>query len=144
MKKLIFLLLLVPALGMAQVAAPAIWLAVDSSYASSDTTAWVEISPYYPYTLAIFAACDTVNVAIYMDYRPHTGSTTTYATYNVEADSTNYATAGVKWVKGVILRSITADNIPGGSRVRLRVLVKTTKVDSGTKTYSAVLLRRMQ
>ena len=114
-------------------------IAVDSSYASSDTTGWFSISPssFAFYTLSISFTEDTVNVAIFLDYFGATGSTSVYNTYNVVADSTVWASTHAPFYGYSIRR--TDDNIPGASKVRLRILKRSTANGSGTKTYSANL-----
>jgi len=138
MKHLILFALCVFAFGTLQ--AQRVTLAADSSYATTDTTRWVDINPMRPYSL-VFLAADSINVTIRLDYQSFDAPTTVFQSYNVEADSTNSTTAA-GYFKGSAVRSEVADNIPGGSRVRLVVTRKTTKNGTTTPTYDAWLEQR--
>ena len=138
MKRLTILALVLMAFATAQ--AQRIDLAVDSSYATTDTTRWVDINPMRPYSLVIHAA-DSINTSIRLDYQSREANTLSFQSYSVEADSTNSTTATGFW-KGWALRYEGADNIPGASRVRLVLTRKTTKNGTTTPTYDAWLEQR--
>jgi len=114
-----------------------ITLANDSSFATTDTTAWVSIHPMRSYTLVIYTA-ESINVSIRLDYRSGEAATTLFQSYNVEADSTN----AVGYWKGFALRYENADNIPGAERVRLILTRKITANGTTSPTYDAWLEQR--
>jgi hypothetical protein len=140
--KYLVLLLFLPVLAFGQANDNLIILAYDSTYsATTDTTSWIQISPWANYHLVVTAACDTANFAILMDYYPFRAGATYYQTYTV-ADSTAYAgsAAGRLMFKSY---DLTGD-IVGGAYVRLRVTKMTTggNIAGGTESYRAYLLRR--
>jgi hypothetical protein len=121
-------------------------IAVARSYAANDTTAWVKL-PSGDWTF-VFYARDSVNVLLYIDYTNSVGeaatpvtSTERYKTWTVLADSTNSADS-VGYFKGVQARRGATDNIPGGSRVRLRVVRKTTGNGVTTPSYDAYFIKQ--
>lgn len=138
MKRLAILALALFAFATAE--AQRITLANDSSFATTDTTAWVSIHGMRPYSLVIHAA-DSFNVSIRLDFRSIDAAVTVFQSYNVEADSTNSTNAAGFW-KGYALRYENADNIPGAERVRLVVTKKTTLNGTTTPTYDAWFLQR--
>lgn len=112
MKKYIFIaLLVVSGLSYGQN------LAIDSSYASTDTTVWVSISNGNK--VLVFIADDSCNVTLDMDYAESANKTTNFQTYRV-ADSTN-SVVSTGMFKGYLLRAGATNNIPGAGAVRLRV-----------------------
>ena len=143
MKRLLFVLLVLPVLAFGQTPNDnIIYLAMDSVYTTTpDTTSWIQISPHVSYYLCLTAACDTANFAVAMDYRPLRGTSAYFQTYTV-ADSTDYkgAAAGRLMFKSYDLDG----DIVGAVYVRLRVTKKTTggNVTGGTESYRAYLIRR--
>lgn len=92
-------------------------LAVDSSYAATDTTAWIYLSAGNKDL--VFVANDSCNVTLDLDYAESITKTTVFQTYRV-ADSTNSVVAAGMF-KGYVLRNQSTNNIPGAGAVRLRV-----------------------
>ena len=92
-------------------------LAVDSSYAATDTTAWIYLSAGNKDL--VFVANDSCNVTLDLDYAESITKTTVFQTYRV-ADSTNSVVAAGMF-KGYLLRNQSTNNIPGAGAVRLRV-----------------------
>ena len=143
MKRFIFLALLM----LLATAAPAqykVWLANDSSYATSDTTSWVAIDPMRFYSLA-FLSTDSCNMELALDYRV-ANDTTTVATRRQQmgaaiiADSTNI-TANLGGWKGYVVRDASTDKIPGADLVRLRATRKTTRNGTTKTLYDCFLIR---
>jgi len=92
-------------------------LAVDSSYASTDTTAWIYLGAGN--RELVFTANDSCNVTLDLDYAESMTKTTVFQTYRV-ADSTNSVVAAGMF-KGYLLRNQSTNNIAGAGAVRLRV-----------------------
>ncbi len=92
-------------------------LAVDSSYAATDTTAWIYLSAGNKEL--VFVANDSCNVTLDLDYAESVNKVTVFQTYRV-ADSTNSVVAAGMF-KGYLLRNQSTNNIAGAGAVRLRV-----------------------
>ena len=129
MKKYIFLLAVLFGVANAQ------RIAVDSSYATNDTTAWY--SQYGGNAILLFQADDSINVKLEIDYAESKNSTAPFGTY-VAADSTN-SVVGAGMLKGYVLRYNSTNNIPGAGAIRLRVtrLTGSGKNGTTTPTYNA-------
>ena len=142
MKRLLFVLLVLPVLAFSQTPNDQIiYLAVDSAYTTTpDTTSWIQISPWADYHLVVTAGCDTANFSVLMDYRPFRATVLQFQTYTV-SDSVAYSgAAGMLMSKAY---DLTGD-ILGAAYVRLRVQKMTTggNTAGGAETYRAYLLRR--
>lgn len=141
MKRLFFLALLV-SMATAAHGQQRVWLANDSSYATSDTSAWVNISQNRTYTL-VFLSTDSCNLEIALDWRM--GDTTTAATAVqqmgtwIAIDSTNI-TANLGGWKGVVVRDRDTDNLPGATIIRSRATRKTTRNGTTKVLYDLFLL----
>lgn len=135
------LLLLVASAAPAQMK---VWLANDSSYTATDTTAWVNIDPMRFYS-AVFVSQDSCNLELAIDYRVSDTTSaaravTQFGTWIMQ-DSTNITDANGA-VKGYVVRDANTDNIPGANLVRLRATRKTTKNGvAGPRLYDLYFLR---
>lgn len=112
-------------------------LAIDSSYAATDTTVWATIRGGN--LELVFIADDSCNVALDIDYAESSMKTTNYQTYRV-TDSTN-SVSPTGLFKGYVLRAGSTNNIPGAGAVRLRVTKLTDSGKNGTTspTYDAYI-----
>lgn len=141
MKRFLFLALLLLT-ATAAYGQQRVWLANDSSYSATDTSAWVLISPLRTYTLQ-FLSTDSCNLEIALDWR--IGDTTTAATAVqqvgtwIAIDSTNI-TANLGAWKGVVVRDRDTDNLPGATIIRSRATRKTTRNGTTKVLYDLFLL----
>ena len=126
---LILLILILVSIGSAQD------LANTRSYASNDTTSWMNINngPKCLY----FHAKDTCNVNLIIDYK--VASSSVWQSYTV-IDSTNSSTAA-GYFNGWVLRGNGVNHIPGCTQIRLRVTKKVTLNPTlSSTTYDADVL----
>lgn len=114
------------------------FIANDSSYATTDTTAWVSVNPITPYKLVLHAL-DSINVSALLQYRGADAAATVFQSYTFEADSTNSTNNAGFW-KGYVLRDANTDNIPGAERVRAILTRKITLNGTTSPTYDLILI----
>ena len=136
MRYILFFLILFVSVSQAQMQV----VESAASYAATDTTDWVGISPVRAVKLA-FYALDSCNVQILCDYRGAGSAAAIYQTrYVTGADSTNSA-VNAGYYQGYTLRnqSLELDSLPGASMVRFRVVKLTTKNGTTSPTYKLLL-----
>lgn len=135
MKTLIVLFILAFSVAQAQ---DYTYIANDSSYATTDTTAWKSVNPLTRYTLVLHAL-DSINVSAVLQFRGADAAATVFQSYTLEADSTNSTNAAGYW-KAYVLRDGNTDNIPGAERVRAILTRKTTLNGTTSPTYDLILI----